>query len=1394
MRSLLTVASVLSLAAAGAAQTAHSGTAASPSVDLTGTLIPTLTFGCNYQTDTTGAATDQRFVRIFQISTSSLVLNEQLSTVPGNATALACAAMGTWHNHSVLLNPAWGQIKIEFYFNTVNGNANAFAGWFVDDVKAFDSLVPLLNSNLDTPADAAGWTFTNSDPSVGWAADGTPASMAGGAAVSAPASLNYNDGTDYDNPGPPPAFPPTIQLNPTSFTFTAQHGGANPASQSLTVTNAGAPGSTLNFAAALSHAWLSLSPANGTLAAGASATLTVSVNSSGVAPGTYTGAITVGDSNATNTPQTAAVTLTVTPAPALSITGVTPRVLMAGTTATLQVTGQDFTVGSLAVNQAALVRWDGTAISAASVTPLSATSATATFTIPATTVAGLYVLRMIRSDGQDATFLSVEILDPTVFGLASPAALLPGSAEAVVFSIQGIDAWGPQRQIVLEADFAAQGIVPLTEARYTWGNFTGNLAVPSGTPYGRYDVRLSIDGSPPHLYPGALIVDNFTLRQYTFRPPSRLLMRSAGSGSQRIEGRFTGSPLPTVRAVRTSDGRELTASVAELPTDGLGGLTVEWTWDPQADLLGTYDIQVVGTQHDEWFREGLRLSTFELHYVSPRRWSADYPQIISLVGADFVGPIYARLKLAEPWAATVPGYDNPDATFPLRGESETRGVIFFQWNIGQKPGVYDLTLKREIDGAEVGTQVVIGDPPADVHIVMHQVWFRTGFVTPGHPRVYGVQVVNDSPIEMPESPFRVRLRGLTFGPGFSPPSTVGPLAPGSRALIPVMIQPMALGDLPSEFHIWPSVGTVAVDVMLGFTLEERAARLDEAAGRFGSAVDEFLAAEAQAQAEGFFDDRSAELRDDRVAPLAIAAVIAALCKVVGSGKDIIEAAMDISQYMDCIKKNWADLENALLKLAGSPSGVSEAAAATGNAAALISGSDRVANLANKVNDLNNRMKTWGEHMNAAAAAAFAANAVLLQLQADREANPARKQELLNSAAQNRNQAMEALAKIVMEKVVDELKRRLIKKGLGHLVPYLDCLSLAWDGVKAIFSTGAEPDPCSETRQIAMGLIGTSFDPNDKMIGGAAQWIGTGPSGEPTGFSRAAVRTDRPIRFLIRFENSARDPQTGDPLNPLPFPALVVQVEDDLDPNLDPQSVQFEGSSHPGALATQEVVGSKVRWVFRNMNLPPNVNSPEGEGFVSFSVRTKAGTASGTVVANFARIWFDPDENPNPIQTNTVDVLLDDEPPSVEEATILSRTGSEVRIRIRAQDRHDGVQSLRILRRPGPTEPWDEAAVLPGTPSGAGRASGDLEASLPAIEENAAAEFLVLAIDRAGNVSVGTTAKDADTGGGGGGGGGMCLADRGLDASLLALALLGAAYAAVRLARAARGGRISRQVP
>lgn len=99
---------------------------------------------------------------------------------------------------------------------------------------------------------------------------------------------------------------PVIVLNPTALFFTATTGGSNPASQPVTISNGGDGTVTPTLGAITENqgsGWLGGSVSN--------PTLTVTITLGALAQGVYTGTVNVNSVGADNTPQSVAVTLTV---------------------------------------------------------------------------------------------------------------------------------------------------------------------------------------------------------------------------------------------------------------------------------------------------------------------------------------------------------------------------------------------------------------------------------------------------------------------------------------------------------------------------------------------------------------------------------------------------------------------------------------------------------------------------------------------------------------------------------------------------------------------------------------------------------------------------------------------------------------------------------------------------------------------------------------------------------------------------------------------------------------------------------------------------------------------------------------------------------------------------
>ena len=101
---------------------------------------------------------------------------------------------------------------------------------------------------------------------------------------------------------------PAITAGPSDFSFNAQQGGANPASQALSIWNSG--GGILIWSASDNADWLILSPISGS-SIGEIDNITLSVDISGMDADNYDAVITISAPNATNAPQTLVVNLTI---------------------------------------------------------------------------------------------------------------------------------------------------------------------------------------------------------------------------------------------------------------------------------------------------------------------------------------------------------------------------------------------------------------------------------------------------------------------------------------------------------------------------------------------------------------------------------------------------------------------------------------------------------------------------------------------------------------------------------------------------------------------------------------------------------------------------------------------------------------------------------------------------------------------------------------------------------------------------------------------------------------------------------------------------------------------------------------------------------------------------
>jgi len=139
-------------------------------------------------------------------------------------------------------------------------------------------------------------------------------------------------------------------------------------------------------------------------------------------------------------------------------------------------------------------------------------------------------------------------------------------------------------------------------------------------------------------------------------------------------------------------------------------------------------------------------------------------------------------------------------------------------------------------------------------------------------------------------------------------------------------------------------------------------------------------------------------------------------------------------------------------------------------------------------------------------------------------------------------------------------------------------------------------------------VTNAYDPNDKQVFPR----GWGPDGN--------VEQGAEFKYTVRFQNTGSDT------------AFKVVLIDTLDADMDIASLQIGNASHTFQFNVSGKGRPVLRWTFNNILLPDsNTNEEKSHGFMSYSVRPKAGLALGTRLENFADIYFDYND---PIRTNT----------------------------------------------------------------------------------------------------------------------------------------------------------------
>ncbi len=152
-------------------------------------------------------------------------------------------------------------------------------------------------------------------------------------------------------------------------------------------------------------------------------------------------------------------------------------------------------------------------------------------------------------------------------------------------------------------------------------------------------------------------------------------------------------------------------------------------------------------------------------------------------------------------------------------------------------------------------------------------------------------------------------------------------------------------------------------------------------------------------------------------------------------------------------------------------------------------------------------------------------------------------------------------------------------------------------------------PLEDNAQV---IVVGSFDPNDKAVS---------PVGEAPG-GRIVPSTPQ-LDYTIRFQNTGT------------FLAENVNIVDTISPHLNISTLKVTAASHNYQVLLD---GRTVTFRFLNIMLPDsNSNEPLSHGFVKYTIEPAASFVQGTVIQNFADIYFDFN---TPVRTNTVQNMAD----------------------------------------------------------------------------------------------------------------------------------------------------------
>ncbi len=393
---------------------------------------------------------------------------------------------------------------------------------------------------------------------------------------------------------------PTISAAPSALSFNFQIGGSNPAAQNVNVTATNGPVSITAAAATSSGGnWLSVSPGSGNTPQA----LSVSVNPTGLAAGTYNGTVTVTSAAASNSPQVVAVTFTVSAAPTLSVA---PGSL----TFNYQVGGSAPAAQNISINGSSAIAFNAAASTSSggswlSVSPTSGTTnASASVSVnPASLAAGTYNGMITVTSGTAGN--SPQTVAVTLVVSAAPTlSVAPGS---LTFNYQVGGSTPAAQNISINGSSAiAFSAAAATSSGGSWlsvsptsgtTNASASVSVnPASLAPGTYNGTVTVTSAAASNSPQTVAVTlNVTAAPTLSVSPSQLsfnyLIGAANPASQSVSVAASPTTPPVSFTAAASGGAWLSVT----PTSGSTAATVSVSVNPAGLAPGTYNGTVTVT-------------------------------------------------------------------------------------------------------------------------------------------------------------------------------------------------------------------------------------------------------------------------------------------------------------------------------------------------------------------------------------------------------------------------------------------------------------------------------------------------------------------------------------------------------------------------------------------------------------------------------------------------------------------------------------------------------------------------------------------------------------------------------------------------------------------------------